>query len=84
MLTITTSNVKIEPMTDTTSKNKTKSAKPTRFVVLRDRKRVSDLEYSTQELAGSEYGYWQGLVSKWDPTSRVEIVEKDEKLHRVY
>lgn len=71
-------------MTDTTSKNKPKSNKPTSFVVLRDRKRVSELEYTTQEQAGAEYGYWQGLVSKWDPTSRVEISEKDDKYHRVY
>lgn len=71
-------------MTDTTQKNKTKSVKPTRFVVLRDRKRVSELEYVTQEQASTEYGYWQGLVTKWDPTSRVEILEKDEKRHRVY
>jgi len=71
-------------MTDTTQKNKIKLTKPTRFVVIRDRKRVSDLEYSTQEQAGEEYGYWQGLVSRWDPTSHVEILEKDEKRHRVY
>jgi len=72
-------------MTDTTSKNKTqKTVKPTRFVVLRDRKRVSDAEYDTQENASTEYGYWQSLVSRWDPTSRVEIVEKDNRLHRVY
>jgi hypothetical protein len=71
-------------MTDTTPKNKVKLTKPTRFVVLRDRKRVSELEYTNQEQAGTEYGYWQGLVSKWDPTSRVEISEKDEKRHRVY
>ena len=71
-------------MTDTASKNKAKLTKPTRFVVLRDRKRVSELEYVTQEHARAEFGYWNCLVSKWDPTSRVEILEKDEKRHRVY
>jgi hypothetical protein len=72
-------------MTDTTSKNKTtKSEKPTRFVVIRDRKRVSELEYVTQEQASTEYSYWQGIASKWDPSSRVEILEKDNRIHRVY
>lgn len=70
-------------MTDT--KNKTnKTTKQNKFVVLRDGRRVSEAEYPSQELASSEYSYWRQLVNKWDPTSTVEICEKDDKKHRVY
>jgi hypothetical protein len=72
-------------MTDTSNKSsQAKTAKQTKYVVVRDGRRVSPEEYVDQESAASEYGYWQELVQKWDPSSRVEVVEKNEKKHRIY
>lgn len=66
------------------SAKSTSSNKPVSYVVVRDGRRVSPTEYSAIENAAQEYGYWSALTNKWDPTSKVEVVEKNDKLHRIY
>ena len=49
--------------------------KKTVFVVLRDKKRVSDSEYKTYKEAQSEFRYWQNIVHKWCGQTKVTIGE---------
>jgi len=58
--------------------------KTVKFVVVRNNRRVSSKEYSSQEDASEEYSYWSNLTSKWDRSAKVDVVEKNEKIHRVY
>ena len=51
---------------------KTKSKK---YIVLRDKKQVSDEKHSSVEEASSEFQFWSRVVKNHDPRSKVEIVE---------
>lgn len=48
-----------------------------RYYINRDGFRVSDREYDTEESASGEYAYWKNLTTKWDPTSKVSIIDKN-------
>jgi len=54
------------------------------FVVVRDNIRVSEKEYSHRDDAINEYDYWQKLVTDWPDGTKISIVKKDSKLHRIY
>ena len=57
---------------------------PTRYVVVRDDKRVSDNDYSNPDdtHAIAEHGFWERLVDNWSPGEKVEIVKFNKKRHR--
>lgn len=63
------------------STNKNKMTNPSnktnnsRYVVIRNDVRVSDLEYSTKEEAKSEYDHWNKIIKRWPDGSKLEIVE---------
>lgn len=46
-----------------------------RFVVLRNNTRVSDLDYASRDEAKSEYDHWHKIISRWPDGSKLEIVE---------
>ena len=47
------------------------------WVVMRDRKRVSDMEYKTQDEAQPELQRWVDIVNKWCGVTKVylEMIE---------
>ena len=49
--------------------------KKTVFVVLRDKKRVSDSEYKTYKEAQYEYKYWDNIVRNWCGYTKITIGE---------
>ena len=69
-----------------TSKQKNVPDKKSKYVVVRDNHRVSDVEYDgpNDDRAISERDFWMRIVSKHPDGSRVRIVEYDNKIHRVY
>lgn len=46
-----------------------------RYVVIRNGSRVSDLEYSSKDEAKSEYDHWHNIITRWPDGSKLEIVE---------
>jgi len=66
------------------NKLKNQKEKSKKYVVIRDGHRVSDVEYINMEDASTEYAYWGGLIRKWDHTSKIEILEKNDRLHRTF
>ena len=58
----------------------------TKYVVTRNGIRVSDEEYdsNTDPLAVSELQFWQRTAKRAKDNSKVEIVKKDEKIHRIW
>ncbi len=63
--------------------NKLKQNKKS-YVVLRDGIRVSEKEYVTKSDAKDELSYWNKLLERWPDGTKVEIVEKKPRKHRVY
>lgn len=62
--------------------NKTKTVKTeeqTKYVVIRNGMRVSDLEYSSKDDAKSEYDHWNKVITRWPDGSKLEIVEMKGK-----
>lgn len=62
--------------------NKTKTVKTeeqTKYVVIRNGLRVSDLEYSSKDDAKSEYDHWNKVITRWPDGSKLEIVEMKGK-----
>jgi hypothetical protein len=55
-----------------------------KYVVVRSGLRVSDLEYDTPSDATTEAEHWKSIIKRWPDGSLIEVVEKDEKKHRVY
>lgn len=58
--------------------------KSKKYVVIRDGHRVSDVEYINLSDASTECAFWNRLVRTWDHSSKVEILEKDDRLHRIF
>lgn len=54
-----------------------------RYVVTRSGLRVSELEYQTKEEAQVEYDHWKGIVRRWPDGTKIEVVEFDDKRHKV-
>lgn len=59
-------------------------SKSKKYVVVRSGVRVSDQEYDTPVEAQSEAEYWQSIVNRWPDGTVVEVVEKDDKKHRIW
>ena len=55
-----------------------------KYVVVRNDIRVSDDEYDTQGDAKAEFNHWQKIINRWPDGSKLEIVVKDNRRHRVY
>lgn len=46
-----------------------------KYVILRDGRRVSDLEYVSKDEAKTEYDHWSSILKRWPDGSKIEIVE---------
>jgi hypothetical protein len=55
------------------SKDKKKDFVNPVWVVLRDGKRVSDVEYDTSSDAQSELQYWTNIINKWCKHTRATV-----------
>ncbi len=57
-----------------------------RYVVVRGGIRVSDKEYSNPEelKALEEKEFWQRVITRYPDGTKVQIVEFDKKLHRIW
>ena len=62
----------------------TRSKKNETYVVVRDNFRVSDKEYLNTADAENELSFWQRVVKRWPDGTKVELVKKDNKRHRIY
>jgi len=58
--------------------------KTKKYVVVRSGMRVSDMEYDIPADANEELMHWKSIVNRWPDGSVVEIVEKDDKKHRIW
>jgi hypothetical protein len=58
--------------------------KTKKYVVVRSGLRVSELEYDAPSEAQSEMEHWKSIVKRWPDGTVVEIVEKDDKKHRIW
>lgn len=50
-----------------------------KYIVVRNGMRVSDLEYTNREEAKSEYDHWNKVITRWPDGSKLEIVEMKGK-----
>jgi len=50
-----------------------------KYVILRDGRRVSDLEYTSKDEARTEYEHWSSIIKRWPDGSKIEIVETKGK-----
>jgi hypothetical protein len=50
-----------------------------KYVILRDGRRVSDLEYTSKDEAKTEYDHWYSIIKRWPDGSKIEIVEMKGK-----
>ena len=59
---------------------------PTKYVVVRDDRRVSDFEYleSRDPKALDEKAFWKRVVDNWSVGEKVDIVKFNKKKHRNY
>jgi len=55
-----------------------------KYVVVRNGVRVSDQEYDSQSDAAEELNHWNSVIKRWPDGSVVEVVEKDDKKHRIW
>ena len=55
-----------------------------KYVVVRNNQRVSDMEYDTSYDASEELQHWVAIIKRWPDGSVVDIVEKDDKKHRIW
>ena len=50
-----------------------------KYVVIRNGLRVSDLEYQNRDDAKSEYDHWNKVIARWPDGSKLAIVETKGK-----
>lgn len=50
-----------------------------KYIVVRNGTRVSDLEYTSRDEAKSEYDHWNKVITRWPDGSKLEIVETKGK-----
>jgi hypothetical protein len=55
-----------------------------KYVVIRNGLRVSDLEYDNPGDATVELEHWKSVIKRWPDGSVINVVEKDEKKHRIW
>jgi hypothetical protein len=55
-----------------------------KYVVVRSGLRVSDMEYDTPADASEELKHWKSIIWRWPDGSVVDVVEKDDKKHRIW
>ena len=60
-------------------KNNTTNERQSKYVVIRNGLRVSDLEYSNKDEAKVEYDHWKNIITRWPDGSKLEIVETKGK-----
>lgn len=60
-------------------KNSAVLERQSKYIVVRNGMRVSDLEYTNKEEAKSEYDHWNKVISRWPDGSKIEIVEMKGK-----
>jgi hypothetical protein len=53
----------------------TKKEQITKFAVIRNGLRVSELDYLTKDEAKVEYDHWSSIIKRWPDGSKLEIVE---------
>ena len=58
--------------------------KKKKYVVVRSGLRVSDQEYDNPADATVELEHWKSVIKRWPDGSVIDIVEKDEKKHRIW
>ena len=46
-----------------------------KYAVIRNGMRVSDLDYLSKDEAKSEYDHWNKVITRWPDGSKLEIVE---------
>jgi hypothetical protein len=56
-------------------KNNISMERQSKYVVIRNGLRVSDLEYSNKEEAKVEYDHWKNIITRWPDGSKLEIIE---------
>lgn len=59
--------------------NNTSFEKQTKYVVIRNGLRVSDLEYANREEAKIEYDHWKTIINRWPDGSKLEILESKNR-----
>ena len=52
-----------------------------KFVVLRNGRLVSDLQYETVNDASQELNHWQKIIKKWPDGSKLTVAKFDSKTH---
>lgn len=55
-----------------------------KYVVIRNGLRVSDMEYDAPTDATEELMHWKSIIKRWPDGSKVDVVEKDDKKHRIW
>ena len=67
-------------------KEKQDEEKVQKYVVVRDNRRVSDIEYENPKdpAAIAERDFWMRVVAKFPDGTKVGIVPYNNKIHRVY
>lgn len=73
-------------MSDKKVKNNTSaesSSNNKRYVVTRSGLRVSEMEYQNKNDAQIEYDHWVKIINRWPDGSKIEVVEFDEKKHKI-
>jgi len=70
----------------TTQEAPSKEEKKIKYVVVRDNKRVSDIEYDDPKdpAAISERDFWMRVVARHPDGTMVSITKYNNKIHRVY
>jgi hypothetical protein len=53
----------------------TSNSNSSRYAVIRNGSRVSDVDYTSKEDAKSEYDHWNRIINRWPDGSKLEIVE---------
>lgn len=57
------------------AKNIISNERQTKYAVIRNGMRVSDLDYLSKDEAKSEYDHWNKVITRWPDGSKLEIVE---------
>ena len=56
-------------------KNIISNERQSKYAVIRNGMRVSDLDYLSKDEAKSEYDQWNKVITRWPEGSKLEIVE---------
>ena len=60
-------------------KNNITNERQSKYVVIRNGLRVSELEYLNEEEDKVEYDHWKNIVKRWPDGSKLEIIESKGK-----